>query len=132
MSFFDPEMSFGPDEARNQISIYGAELAAMAAVAVRQYENFDPPAAVICERGTSEGDSLGEYLDPRVPIRVVEDGSTIAVIPRDALRKLVRIRVPECEPYLDRPEFAGPGIMPILAVCKKGSLMGSVEYERSA
>lgn len=132
MSFFEPNESSkpdGPDEARRKIDIYGAELAAMAVVVMSHYENFDPPAGVICEPGTTEGESLSSQLNPRLPIRVVEDGTTIAVYPREALRDLIRVVAPDCESYLDKPEFIGPGRMPILAVCRAGSLMGVVDYE---
>lgn len=120
------EPAYEENDARRAIDLYSAELAAMAEAAITQYPDFDPPGAVICEPGTSEGDSLRTQLDPRVPLRIVDDGVALLVLKQAQLRNAVGTLQPEMLSFLDDPAFVGEGRLPVLAVCKEGFLMGSV------
>ena len=119
-----PAKNYGESDAQKVIAMYGAELALMAATAIFEYPDLDPPGAIICEPGTSEGDSLIPQLDPRLPIRVVEAGVSLLIMSRHDLRAAIEQLSPGCLPYLEKDEFSAPGRLPILAVCRDGCLMG--------
>ena len=116
--------NYGESDARRVIATYGSELALMAQAAITEYPDLDPPGAIICEPGTSEGDSLLPQLDPRLPLRVVEDGVSLLVMSRRDLRAAIEKLSPATLPYLENEEFSEPGRLPIFAVCKDGFLMG--------
>jgi len=122
-----PPPAYGESEARKVIAIYGAEVVALAKAAIAQYPDYDPPGGVICEPGTAMAESLAQQVDPRVPIRVVEGGVTLAALPREKLRELVDAGFSECSMYLDLEAFTGPGRLPVLAICKEGHLLGGTE-----
>lgn len=123
----EPEKRYGERDAQKVIEIYGPELALLATAAIEQYPDMNPPGAIICEPGTSEGESLKKQLDPRMPIRVVDDGVALVVLSQKDLHGVIEKLAPGCLDYLDQPELSGTGVLPVFAICRAGCLLGVAE-----
>ena len=118
--------NYGADDARKAIALYGPELELMARATLAEYPHWRPVGAAIFEDGCFEFRNQAGLADAKVPVRRVEDGLSLVVMPQSKLRQLLEEGEPRLLPEWDRlRELQGPGEgLPILAACRAGMLLG--------